>query len=755
MHVYGFRFLHMALATVGVLFFLGCSDSSSGNNTDNSKNSVDMGGEVEAGECGNGVVEDGEVCDDGNRYSSDYCSWNCQEIIGYCGDRITQSNEDCEVDDEPEPCSEDDRVCRECVDCKIVEVDNQGAPRCGDGVVQREAGEQCENATKPENVFPGDDGSGSSNLDLTRSCIDCRWVVHNCGNGELEPEKGEVCDSGWRVANRRIPPSVGECLNNCMGYRRVEKLVLSESNTIALTNIARFYMWGSDRDGQLGNSGVARGVPGMHQVEQRGVNLDARAGMFCQPTVSEVFCWGAPFGLIFPAEHSNSGPYYIPSPEHYYSPGALLMTFSGESVLAVGNDSVYVMNEAGEVAYSDLAANIWRAHPTPIGTVALPAPAIALDAGEEHACAILTDGGVHCWGDLGEMLQEPLVAAASSPVEIVAAHGAMSIYAGSGATLFVGAQGELGGVGANDFGQLDWAGVRDPAYVSFHHEHACVITSSGEVVCKGRNDHGQLGGSPGQNSHTITEFTDAIQVEVGVDHTCALTADGEVWCWGSNEDGKLGIGQEDGLDHPPTRITGWVEEWTPATAPAERVSTSGLCTDDDDCPAGLCLRTSETAGICVLRVSGAKSCYSGGGGYIPLPSLELGTCVPACSEDSDCGGVAKCIDGGAGNICLVFPPPTEHLGDPCEQDADCGASSCYEDIDGMTPGGYCSRDCRQLPCGEQEICGDVGFNEQDLDICLERCAEDSECREGYECRAIWNVASNVCVASSWLTLPPE
>lgn len=46
--------------------------------------------------CGNGTVEPGEACDDGNTSDGDYCSSDCQTVTGRCGDGTLQSNESCD-----------------------------------------------------------------------------------------------------------------------------------------------------------------------------------------------------------------------------------------------------------------------------------------------------------------------------------------------------------------------------------------------------------------------------------------------------------------------------------------------------------------------------------------------------------------------------------------------------------------------------------------------------------------------------------
>jgi len=82
---------------VGALAACG-SDSAAPHLDDGGDNSGGDGGIVTL--CGNGELDDTEVCDDGNTRESDYCSRDCGAITGRCGDGVRQSNERC--DDPPE-----------------------------------------------------------------------------------------------------------------------------------------------------------------------------------------------------------------------------------------------------------------------------------------------------------------------------------------------------------------------------------------------------------------------------------------------------------------------------------------------------------------------------------------------------------------------------------------------------------------------------------------------------------------------------
>ena len=46
--------------------------------------------------CGNGVVEAGEVCDDGNNNDCDGCKGDCSRLDDVCGDSITECGEECD-----------------------------------------------------------------------------------------------------------------------------------------------------------------------------------------------------------------------------------------------------------------------------------------------------------------------------------------------------------------------------------------------------------------------------------------------------------------------------------------------------------------------------------------------------------------------------------------------------------------------------------------------------------------------------------
>ncbi len=185
--------------------------------------------------CGNGVVEDGEACDDGNTDACDGCNSSCQvEVCGNgthdCGEECDDgntSNEDsclnsCSVAScgdgflwpSQESCDDGNTdACDGCSSSCQVEA-------CGNGTV--ECNESCDDG----NFTPGDgcgptclvEVCGNGYLDPGELCepaLDplCNPDCHTfCGDGITQTQFGEVCDYG---ANPHIRGCYADCSGRC------------------------------------------------------------------------------------------------------------------------------------------------------------------------------------------------------------------------------------------------------------------------------------------------------------------------------------------------------------------------------------------------------------------------------------------------------------------------------------------------------------------------------------------------------------
>jgi cysteine-rich repeat protein len=79
--------------------------------------------------CGNGIVEPGEVCDDGNNVNGDGCSNQCNSVE-VCGNGYLDAGETCDDGNTVggDGCS---------ADCRSIEA-------CGNAIVDVQSGEQCD-----------------------------------------------------------------------------------------------------------------------------------------------------------------------------------------------------------------------------------------------------------------------------------------------------------------------------------------------------------------------------------------------------------------------------------------------------------------------------------------------------------------------------------------------------------------------------------------------------------------------------------
>ncbi|MFC1482417.1 DUF4215 domain-containing protein, partial [Myxococcota bacterium] len=147
--------------------------------------------------CGNGVVEPGEVCDDGNLDACDGCSPTC--FVEECGNGVLDCGESCD-DGNSLPGDGCGPTCLQeecgnafldpgeiCDDGNVLDGDGCSSDclsdeSCGNGLVDMTVGEQC------------DEGANNSNAPNATCRIDC--LVQRCGDGILDDLQSEVCDDG-------------------------------------------------------------------------------------------------------------------------------------------------------------------------------------------------------------------------------------------------------------------------------------------------------------------------------------------------------------------------------------------------------------------------------------------------------------------------------------------------------------------------------------------------------------------------------
>jgi alpha-tubulin suppressor-like RCC1 family protein len=210
--------------------------------------------------------------------------------------------------------------------------------------------------------------------------------------------------------------------------------------------------------------------------------------------------------------------------------------------------------------------------------------------GASHACALLTDGNVKCWGDnsygqlglgdtdwrgdhadeMGDFLPTVDLDAPDAVTQIAAGaqHTCALLYKGVVKCWGDNQYGQLGlgdeeprGDGPGEMGAALPAVWLSSTYTATQivagGAHTCALLGDGSVKCWGLNDSGQLGHGTSFNrgddalemgtyltAVSLGTGRTAVQLAAGLSHTCALLDDDSVKCWGNNAFGQLGQGSQ-------------------------------------------------------------------------------------------------------------------------------------------------------------------------------------------------------------------
>jgi alpha-tubulin suppressor-like RCC1 family protein len=197
-------------------------------------------------------------------------------------------------------------------------------------------------------------------------------------------------------------------------------------------------------------------------------------------------------------------------------------------------------------------------------------PTTQIAAGGQHTCALISDGRVTCWGagsdgQLGTgNNNDSLIpvevsggALANKTVTQIAAggqHACALISDGTVTCWGYGGYGQLG-TGNNNSSNVPVAVTggalanKTVTQIATGDAHTCALISDGTVTCWGWGGYGQLGTGNTNSSDVPVAVTGGAltnktvtQITTGYYHTCALISDGTVTCWGYNYFGTLGTG---------------------------------------------------------------------------------------------------------------------------------------------------------------------------------------------------------------------
>lgn len=456
--------------------------------------------------CGDGAVDEGEACDEGDANAdAGACKLDCTQAV--CGDDIQAPNEECDLGTQ----NADDGACTSACVLAV----------CGDELVQADE-EKC------------DDGNEDNDDDCTELCL-----PPYCGDGILSLSRVEGCDDGNQQTG-----------DGCHDCRRVTKLAYGPSShhACAILSDGALICWGANESGQLGLGDTLSVGDEMGEVEAlQGVDLGGlevkdvalgRAHTCALLESLEVKCWGAnAIGQLGLGNQTNVGD----APDEMGS--ALEAVDLGDhtvTAIAAGYTHTCAIlddqqikcwgsNDSGELGLGD--RNPRGVTPGSMGDKLLPVQlgagrtAAQIALGNGFTCALLDSGDVKCWGsgDNGQL--------------------------GQGSVVGIGD--DVNQMGDN-LAPIDLAGFQVEQVRAGSH-HACAVLKEGGLKCWGLNLAGQLGiEESGNRGDSPFEMGVALpfvalgeeveSISLGSDLSCALLSSKQVKCWGDNEGGGLGLG---------------------------------------------------------------------------------------------------------------------------------------------------------------------------------------------------------------------
>jgi alpha-tubulin suppressor-like RCC1 family protein len=441
-----------------------------------------------------------------------------------------------------------------------------------------------------------------------------------CGIAECTSNPNQVDCTGGTFSLDYDPRNCGACGQSCApdeycheGRCAVDTIIDLDAGadfTCALGQSGRVWCWGSGNLGRLGQSRPASQWTWTHHRQPVVVEglIDAveivlgRSGACAVRATGDVVCWGDnAFGSLgVDQTGAIATPVEVPA----------LKTIRG---ISGGNGLFCGINEArravcwGANRYGELGRGETSTGSNPPGEVLNLENVVQVVAGREtsgnppfrHACALLENGSVWCWGSgASGRLGNGSTAGSTVPVRVTGIEDAVHIGVAKASTCAVLANGEVWCWGSNALGLLGFgqstpssssipvkASISDARQIVGTHGiyHQCAVTNQDELWCWGFNEYG-LHGRLNENRSYLpapTEFygRDRLRaVASGEHHMCALDKDGRVFCSGRGANAQIRFLGDNQLNSAA------VDRWQPVQvvnlgdAPGE----AGLCRDGRD-----------------------------------------------------------------------------------------------------------------------------------------------------------------------------
>jgi cysteine-rich repeat protein len=394
--------------------------------------------------CGDGVADTGEQCDDGNEARDDECMPNCTVD---CGNGRIDEGEEC--DNGPENSDTAADACR--TDCTN--------PRCGDGAA--DAGEDCDLGDlvgqtcaslghvggrlacgvhcRVDESGCRDPDCGNGTCEIAETIDNCPAdCVGGCGDGACGDEENQfTCPADCGAVVLSVGGGGGQtCVVladrtlRCWGFWRsdadseVPRKVSAPGGVAAVSTSGNAGLhsgghycaahvdgavscWGSDLYGQLGDgvptggetatspASPVRGLTSALAVEAVGVQSAASLAD------GSLWRWGSGYGALPVPITAIRDAVAISGNYALLSDGTVVPATGGpdDGIPIVGPTDVTSVSANDPQCFVVSDATVWCRNPDSGYSVIPGLPAAkAVAASSSHACALLLDGTVRCWG---------------------------------------------------------------------------------------------------------------------------------------------------------------------------------------------------------------------------------------------------------------------------------------------------------------------------------------------------------------------
>lgn len=302
----------------------------------------------------------------------------------------------------------------------------------------------------------------------------------------------------------------------------------------------------------------------------------------------------------------------------------------GGTVECWGSNAYGELGNATSAGPQTCAGNACSA--TPLAVAGLSG-ATAIVAGNEHSCALVS-GTVKCWGAnfFGELGNATSTgpetcsggACSTTPVAVSGLSSVVALAAGGEDTCALLSGGTVKCWGWNPYGQLGDGTSTGPqtcegnacstipvevsglsggvAAIAANGKSTCAVLSGGTVECWGFNAYGELGDGTSTGPAVCGSYacsttpvvvpglSGATAIVQGEQHVCARLSSGTVDCWGYNQEGELG----DGTSSGPATCNATACSTAPAAVP-------GL--------SGVASLAAGGAGTCAVLVGNTVKCW--------------------------------------------------------------------------------------------------------------------------------------------------